>query len=324
MPRGRLPRPGQEGHAAAAGPHRRVDGSADPPLQDLHRGLQGARGRGRTSAIESPRGEIGCYIVSRRHRPSRTACTSAARRFYNLQTPAAHDARRPRSPTRSPIISSRRPDHGRGRPLMARFTDANVALRPGDHRPLPAAEVGARSRCCTSRRSRTATSPTTRWSTSPSWSASRRPRCSARARFYEMFKLEPVGTLPASTSAPTSPACSIGGDELLEHAEEHARHQGRRHHRRRRCSPSRTSSASPRAPRRPCLQVNYRYRYKVTHDDFDQLIDDLRAGRLDDEIPPHGTLARIRQHIPADRCGRHRPPRPRAECGRPTSDDGRP
>ena len=46
MPRGRLPHPGQEGHAAAARPHRRVDGGADPPLQDLHRGLQGARGRG--------------------------------------------------------------------------------------------------------------------------------------------------------------------------------------------------------------------------------------------------------------------------------------
>ena len=45
----------------------------------------------------------------------------------------------------------------------------------------------------------------------------------------------------------------------------------------------------------PALQVNYRYRYKVTHADFDQLIDDLRAGRLADEIPPHGTLARVRQ-----------------------------
>ena len=42
----RLPHPGQEGHPAATGPHRRVDGSAHPPLQDLHRGLQGARGRG--------------------------------------------------------------------------------------------------------------------------------------------------------------------------------------------------------------------------------------------------------------------------------------
>jgi NADH-quinone oxidoreductase subunit E len=31
------------------------------------------------------------------------------------------------------------------------------------------------------------------------------------------------------------------------------------------------------------------------------LIDDLRAGRLDGEIPPHGTLATVRQHIPSDR-----------------------
>jgi NADH-quinone oxidoreductase subunit D len=60
---GRLPHPGQEGHAAAAGPHRRVDGGAHPPLQDLHRGLQGARGRG-LRGRRVPRGELGCYIVS--------------------------------------------------------------------------------------------------------------------------------------------------------------------------------------------------------------------------------------------------------------------
>ena len=54
MPDGRLPHPGQEGHAAAAGPHRRVDGGADPPLQDLHRGLQGARGRGLRAPSSRP------------------------------------------------------------------------------------------------------------------------------------------------------------------------------------------------------------------------------------------------------------------------------
>ena len=43
--RGRLPDPGPQGHAAAARSHRRVDGGADPPLQALHRGLQGAAGR---------------------------------------------------------------------------------------------------------------------------------------------------------------------------------------------------------------------------------------------------------------------------------------
>ena len=34
---------------------------------------------------------------------------------------------------------------------------------------------------------------------------------------------------------------------------------------------------------------------------FDELVDDLRAGVLDAEVPPHGTLGRNRQQIPADR-----------------------
>jgi NADH:ubiquinone oxidoreductase subunit D len=51
---GRLPHPGQEGHAAAPGSHRRVDGGAHPPLQDLHRGLQSARGRGLRGGREPP------------------------------------------------------------------------------------------------------------------------------------------------------------------------------------------------------------------------------------------------------------------------------
>jgi len=51
----------------------------------------------------------------------------------------------------------------------------------------------------------------------------------------------------------------------------------------------------------PTLQVNYRHRYNVTTDDFDTLIDDLRSGALSGEIPPHGTLGRNRQQIPADK-----------------------
>jgi NADH-quinone oxidoreductase subunit E len=51
----------------------------------------------------------------------------------------------------------------------------------------------------------------------------------------------------------------------------------------------------------PCLQVNYRHRYRVTPAELDQLLDDLAEGKLDAEIPPHGTLGRNRQHIPADR-----------------------
>jgi NADH-quinone oxidoreductase subunit E len=47
--------------------------------------------------------------------------------------------------------------------------------------------------------------------------------------------------------------------------------------------------------------VNYRYRFRMTTQQLDVLIDDLAAGKLAEEIPPHGTLARVRQHIPADR-----------------------
>ena len=43
---GGLPGAGPQGDAAATGPHRREHGGPDPPFQDLHRGLPGARGRG--------------------------------------------------------------------------------------------------------------------------------------------------------------------------------------------------------------------------------------------------------------------------------------
>ena len=50
----------------------------------------------------------------------------------------------------------------------------------------------------------------------------------------------------------------------------------------------------------PCLQVNYRYVNKVSTSYFDELVEDLRSGARAD-IPPHGTLARTRQSIPADK-----------------------
>ena len=39
----------------------------------------------------------------------------------------------------------------------------------------------------------------------------------------------------------------------------------------------------------------------MTPEQLDRLIDDLASGSLDNEIPPHGTLAQVRQKIPADR-----------------------
>jgi NADH-quinone oxidoreductase subunit E len=117
--------------------------------------------------------------------------------------------------------------------------------------------------------------------------------------FYEMFKMAPVGKYLINICGTMSCAL-MGADELMHHAEhklgikpgattadglftlEHAE-----------CQAACTEA--------PCLQVNYRYRYRVTPDDLDGLIDDLRAGRLEGEIPAHGTVARVRQHIAAQR-----------------------
>jgi NADH-quinone oxidoreductase subunit E len=113
------------------------------------------------------------------------------------------------------------------------------------------------------------------------------------ASFYEMFKFEPIGRYCINVC--TNISCQlVGGWELLEHAEHSLG--------------IKAGSTTPdglftledveciaACTEAPALQVNYRYRYRVTAGDFDEMIADLRAGALHDEIPPHGTLARIRQ-----------------------------
>ena len=119
------------------------------------------------------------------------------------------------------------------------------------------------------------------------------------ATFYEMFKFEPVGQYLINICGTMS--CQLlGADELMHHAEhtlgiragattpdglftlEHAECQ----------------AACTEAPN---LQVNYRHCHRMTTEAFDQLIDDLRNGRRSADIPVHGTLARVRQSIPADK-----------------------
>ena len=119
------------------------------------------------------------------------------------------------------------------------------------------------------------------------------------ATFYEMFKFEPVGKYVINVCQTMSCAL-LGAGTLMHHAEKKL---GVR-------AGSTTddglftleaAECQAACTEAPTLQVNYRHRYRVTTSDFDQLIDDLRAGTLDGEIPPHGTLGRTRQHIPADR-----------------------
>jgi NADH-quinone oxidoreductase subunit E len=126
------------------------------------------------------------------------------------------------------------------------------------------------------------------------------------ASFYEMFKREPVGRYVINVC--TSISCFLnGGDELLHHAEETlgVKHGGTTADGTFTLEGYECIAACTEAP---CLQVNYRYFHRVSNDDFDALVDDLRAGRREDEIPPHGTLARIRQSIPANRAAGVAPP----------------
>jgi NADH-quinone oxidoreductase subunit E len=110
------------------------------------------------------------------------------------------------------------------------------------------------------------------------------------ASFYTMFKREPVGTHLVSVC--TNIACLLdGGLELLEHAEQTLgiRPEG--------------NSADgmfaleeveclAHCDKAPCVQVNYRFFGPVTPADFDGLCDDLRAGRLERDVPHHGVLNR--------------------------------
>ena len=47
----------------------------------------------------------------------------------------------------------------------------------------------------------------------------------------------------------------------------------------------------------PCVQVNHRYVGAQTPESFDTLVEDLRAGRLSDTVPDHGTLVRVRRTV---------------------------
>ncbi len=119
------------------------------------------------------------------------------------------------------------------------------------------------------------------------------------ASFYEMFKLVPVGRYQVNVC--TNISCLLlGGVELLDHCEERLG--------------IKAGATTPdglftldeaeclaACTEAPCLQVNYRYFHRITHGEFDALVDDLQAGRRGDEIPPHGTTTRVRQSVSAER-----------------------
>ena len=117
------------------------------------------------------------------------------------------------------------------------------------------------------------------------------------AAFYTMFKRQPTGKHLISIC--TNLACMLAGAyELLEHAESRLG-----------IKPGGTTADGAfsleeaeclaHCDQAPCLQVNYRYFDRVGNTEFDALIEDLKAGRRQSDIPPHGTLSRVRRTAPA-------------------------
>ena len=115
------------------------------------------------------------------------------------------------------------------------------------------------------------------------------------ASFYDMLFREPIGRHLIAIC--TNIACLLnGGYELLEHAEERLG--------------IKAGATTPDGRftieevecvalcgQAPCLAVNWRFFGNVTDEAFDRLVDELTAGRLDDEVPPHGTLCRTRRAV---------------------------
>lgn len=131
------------------------------------------------------------------------------------------------------------------------------------------------------------------------------------ASFYEMFKRHEVGQYCINVC--TNISCQLmGGEELLEHAEETLGIK----------AGSTTDDGMftledveciAACTEAPAMQVNYRYFHRMAHEDFDRMIAELRAGNLDDVVPPHGTLAKVRQELPEERIANITPPEQQTE-----------
>jgi NADH-quinone oxidoreductase subunit E len=114
------------------------------------------------------------------------------------------------------------------------------------------------------------------------------------ATFYDMLHTEPVGRYLVSVC--TNIACILdGATELLGHAEERL---GVRVGSTTADGVFTLEEAECLADcdHPPCVQVNHRFVRTTTPEAFDRLIDELAEGGHAEDIPPHGTLVRIRRN----------------------------
>jgi NADH-quinone oxidoreductase subunit E len=115
------------------------------------------------------------------------------------------------------------------------------------------------------------------------------------ATFYDMLHTEPVGRYLVSIC--TNIACLLNGaSELVEHAEGSlgvgvggTTADG--------LVTLEEAECLADCDRTPCVQVNHRFVGAQTPESFDRLVEELRSGARDTEIPPHGTLNRVERTV---------------------------
>jgi NADH-quinone oxidoreductase subunit E len=140
------------------------------------------------------------------------------------------------------------------------------------------------------------------------------------ATFYDMLFTEPVGRHLISVC--TNIACLLdGGYELLEHAEQvlDVRAGGMTADGEFTLEEVECLALCGNAP---CLTVNWRFFGDVTDEAFDRLVDDLRAGRLRETVPPHGTLCRVRRSVGLPAAAADHAAAPGADTGAARADAG--
>jgi len=145
------------------------------------------------------------------------------------------------------------------------------------------------------------------------------------ATFYDMLDIEPAATYRVSIC--TNVACLLDGAlELLAHAEARlgvpiggATHDG--------TFALEEAECLADCDFAPCVQVNHRFVRAQTADAFDQLVEDLGAGKLAATIPPHGTLQRVARNrglvVDPERVAAERAAVARAQAERASAQDAR-
>jgi NADH-quinone oxidoreductase E subunit len=138
------------------------------------------------------------------------------------------------------------------------------------------------------------------------------------ASFYEMFKRHHTGRYLIGVC--TNLACLLAGAEELVEATESMLAISEGETTADGLFTLETVECVAHCDKAPCAQVNYRYFGPLDAPGMESLIGDLKTGRLDDDVPHHGTLVRTQREgglkVSAEQIAKERRAMDRAKADR--------